>query len=158
MAWSSMLYNVETVDLLRYSLKKNEWIDLPAYGNSMYPIIKEGNVCRFIICDPLTLQKGDIILFHALSGQLVAHRFIEKILLQDSLLYRIKGDTNLGFDQPIRQEQILGKLLYIKKGNTVLYAFHFSMYIWGEIILYLPFLSKILRKYLNFKNVLKRQG
>jgi len=151
-----MLYNVETVDLLRYSLKKHEWIDLPAEGNSMYPLIRQGNVCRFMNCDPLTLQKGDIILFHAVSGQLVAHRFIERILVKNSLLFRIKGDTNLGFDQPIRQEQILGKLLYIKKGKIILYAFHFSVYIWGKIILSLPSLTKIIRRYLNIKNGRKR--
>jgi signal peptidase I len=135
-----MPFNKHTIDLIDQAMKKKGWIDLPAQGTSMYPLIKRGDICRFTSCEPSSIRKGDIILYRSKSGSLVAHRFYQLRHMGHEVQYIFKGDTNLGLDEPVTQDQIIGKMMT-----------NFSADIWSGIILSFPFLSKILRIYLNRK-------
>lgn len=144
-----MLIDDNTYTLLKNAINKDGWLKLPAYGNSMFPFIKEGNVCDFVPLDPSLLKKGDVVLFYSPSGLLIAHRFVEVKSGNNQLLFKLKGDTNLGFDPLICKERILGKLVSVQKNHLKISPDHFIPRIWGEMILTLPILSGILRKYLN---------
>jgi signal peptidase I len=146
-----MLIDDQTFQLLNKTIKRDGWLDLPAFGNSMYPFIKQGNLCRFISCDSSIIKKGDIILFYSPSGYIVAHRLISIKKIQSKLLFQLKGDTNLGCDPLIEEEQIIGKLVHVQKQNIQLNSDYFISRLWGGIILSYPALSGILRKYLNRK-------
>ncbi|MBO0962182.1 signal peptidase I [Neobacillus sp. MM2021_6] len=146
-----MLIDHNTFTLLKSTIKKDGWLGLPAYGNSMFPYIRQGDLCRFIPCEPLHLKKGDVILFYAQADQLIAHRFVKIKRIDDQLLFLLKGDTNLGFDQPIGKDRILGKLDSIQRQHKKVTPDHFFAFIWGKLILTFPILSGILRKYLNRK-------
>ncbi len=146
-----MLFDMETIRLFKSVIGKSKYLNLPADGTSMFPLIQEGDVCRFCECDPLQLKKGDIVLFCTSTGQLIAHRFYESKVVDHETLYFFKGDTNLGIDQPVVQEQIIGKLLYIQKETTILYASHLLVSIWGNFIIHFPITSGILRRYINHK-------
>jgi signal peptidase len=135
-----MQFNKDTLNLITQVMNNRGWIDLPAQGTSMYPLIKKGVICRFISCKASSIEKGDIILYHTNSGSLVAHRFYRLKHTNQQSLYIFKGDANLGYDEPVNEDQILGKMMT-----------DFPADIWGQIILFLPFLSKILRIYLNRK-------
>ena len=117
----------------------------------MFPLIQEGDVCRFCECDPLQLKKGEVALFYTDTGQLIAHRFYERKVIDGETFYFFKGDTNLGIDQPVTQEQIIGKLLYIQKRKSIVYASNFIVSIWRNFIIHFPITSSILRKYINHK-------
>jgi len=146
-----MQYSPEIINLLRNTLAKDGSLDLPSTGDSMFPYIKQGDVCRFTTCDPSRLKKGDIVLFWNLAGKLVAHRFHHYVKDKEEIFYVFKGDTNLGFDQPINKERILGKLLLIKRGKRRIYNENFVSILWGNIILSRPIFSGILRDYLDRK-------
>lgn len=148
-----MLFDEHTIHLFKSVLRKNEYLDLPAEGTSMFPFIQEGDLCRFSECDPLQLTKGDVALFYTDIGQLIVHRFYEKKVVDDETLYIFKGDTNLGIDQPVPQEQIIGKLLFIKKRKFVMYTSNICASLWRDFIIHFPFISSILRKYINHKHV-----
>jgi signal peptidase len=135
-----MQFNEDTLYLITQVMNNRGWIDLPAQGTSMYPLIKKGDICRFISCKASSIKKGDIILYRTNSSSLVAHRFYRLKPTNQQVQYIFKGDTNLGHDEPVNQDQILGKLMT-----------DFPADIWGQIILLLPILSKILRIYLNRK-------
>jgi signal peptidase len=144
-----MLIDDSTFTLLKQSIKNNKWLELPAFGNSMFPFIKQGDHCRFVPLDCSSLTKGDILLYLRKEGQLIAHRFIETQWKNGLRMFLLKGDTNLGFDQPIAEERILGKLIAVQKKRVTITPDHFFAAAWGKMILSFPIISEILRKYLN---------
>lgn len=146
-----MLFDSQTFELLKNKVHSDGFIDLPAYGNSMFPLIRKGEICRFIFADPSKLIKGDIVLFHSVTGQLVAHRLSNTKEFDGNRVFILKGDTNLGFDQPIKEQQILGVLAYVQKGNKRVHMKGYSASFWGWLILSLPILSGWLRSYINKK-------
>lgn len=146
-----MLFDLKTVQLFKNVLRDSKYLDLPAEGTSMFPFIQEGDLCRFSECNPLRLKKGEVVLFYTNSGQLIAHRFYERKDVDGKMLYFFKGDTNLGIDQPIKQEQIIGKLFYVKKEKSIMYASHILAKVWRALIVHYPIISSILNKYVNYK-------
>ncbi|MDR6121925.1 signal peptidase [Bacillus sp. SLBN-46] len=146
-----MLIDEPIFKLLKQAINKDGWIELPAFGNSMFPYIRSDDVCRFSPCDSSQLKKGDVVLVQLQTGQLIAHRLVKKQIVNYQHVFILKGDTNLGFDKPIEEGQILGKLVDVKKQHIHLSPDHFIMRLWGGMILTFPVLSSILRKYLNRK-------
>lgn len=142
-----MKVNKEMISLFTNSIKKNGWLDLPAQGFSMYPYIREGNICRFTPHEPSLLKKGDIVLFYSLTGQLIAHRLCKTIVEGGERFFLFKGDSNLGFDELVRETQIIGKLVHIQ--GRGLQIENFLAIVYGRLILYFPFLSRIFRMYIS---------
>ena len=141
----------DSIYLISQILIRNGWINLPADGDSMFPFIQKGDIGRFIICDPTSLNKGDIVLFQSANAQLVAHRLYQVISVNNQKKYQFKGDTNLGLDEPVGPEQIIGKLTCIQKKRITFSATNRVVRVWGKIILSFPVLSSLLRRYLNMK-------
>lgn len=127
-------------------LKKYGSIELPASGMSMYPIIKEGDICNFTICDPINLTSNDIVLFMSEQGKLVAHRFCNTTTKNNIPHFIFKGDTNLGTDSPIPKELILGKLHYINRGNKRIYINSLTFFVWRMVIQLLPKAGYLVKK------------
>jgi signal peptidase I len=146
-----MLIDSLTFTLLKNKVQSDGYIDLPAYGNSMFPFIRKGNLCRFTLLDSPKLIKGDVVLFHSVSGQLVAHRLSNTKELDGKQVFILKGDTNLGFDQPVKEHQIIGVLAYVQKGDRRIHTKGLSASFWGWLILSIPILSEWLRIYINKK-------
>ncbi|WHX41438.1 S24/S26 family peptidase [Mesobacillus sp. AQ2] len=147
-----MLFDLETIRFLKVAIEKDGFLELPAHGNSMFPLIQRGDVCKFVPCSPGSFGKGEIILFHTDHGQLIAHRFIRSESNDGFQHYLFKGDTNLGYDFPATPEQLIGKLSSIKKNRHNLSVHSSSVELWAKLITTLPVLSGILRKYLNWKS------
>ena len=79
-------------------------------GYSMYPLIKEReDVLHIVKCNEF--KKGDIILFKSNIDHYVLHRILK--IKKDQII--TAGDYNYFKDQPITKEQVLGKLIDIKK-------------------------------------------
>lgn len=141
--------NLTACYLIKDIIRKQGWVELPAEGTSMYPLIKQGNICRFIPCEAMKLKKGEIILFYTLSGSLVAHRLLSVESINEQVTYRLKGDTNFGADEPVGQEQLIGKLSSINKGKYRIKLPSLSVHVWSQMILLFPILTVFLRAYLN---------
>ncbi|MCA1061491.1 signal peptidase I [Rossellomorea aquimaris] len=150
-----MLADQEAVHLISNVMKKHKWIDLPAHGISMFPYIQDGDVCTFVTCSAAELQKGDTALYHTVQGKLVTHRFVKQQTINDDTFYMFKGDTNLGFDEPIGDQQVIGKLVYIKRRRRKISAGSVRSILWSKAILSLPYLSQWLRSYLNRRNTVR---
>lgn len=139
--------------MVEHVIRKHRWIELPAKGTSMYPYIREGDACTFETCSPSDLEKGDVILFYNVQGQLIAHRFIKTMMIAGEKYLMCKGDTNLGFDEPILPQQVIGKLMYIKRGDNKSSTSTWGSVVWGEAILRFPSLAQMLRMYIDRKAV-----
>ena len=79
-------------------------------GYSMYPLIKQReDILRIVKTD--IFKKGDIILYKSNVDHYVLHRILK--IKKDKIV--AAGDHNYRKDQPITKEQVLGKLVSIKK-------------------------------------------
>ncbi|HWJ79397.1 MAG TPA: signal peptidase I [Niallia sp.] len=145
-----MQFNQDTVELLIRTINKYGWMDLPSYGISMYPYIKKGNICRFVQFNEMNVKKGDVLLYHSISGQLIAHRLLAVNITETyQKQFILKGDTNLCPDEPINKNQIIGKLTTIENSKRKKYATDLSSILWSCIILSFPVASKLLRYFLS---------
>lgn len=144
--------------LLTRIMKRDGSVVMPAKGSSMYPIIREGNLCRFRPVETQRLAIGDIILFSSDSGQLIAHRLLSVRRSEDQLLYICKGDTNLGCDAPIRREQMIGVLFSIKKARKELLMSDRLVSLWTKAVVAMPFLSRGLNRYLSYQKARAASG
>ena len=79
-------------------------------GYSMYPLIKQReDVLRIVKTD--NYKKGDIVLYKSEIDHYVLHRILK--IKKDKII--LAGDYNYWKDKPIVKEQVLGKLISIKK-------------------------------------------
>ena len=79
-------------------------------GYSMYPLIREREDILHIVKSD-SFKRGDIILFKSNQDHYVLHRILR--IKKDKII--TAGDYNYFKDQPISFNQILGKLISIKK-------------------------------------------
>ena len=93
-------------------LEKDGELIFTNVGYSMYPLIKQReDILRIVKTD--VFKKGDIILYKSNVDHYVLHRILK--IKKDKIV--AAGDHNYRKDQPITKEQVLGKLVSIKKKN-----------------------------------------
>ena len=96
-------------------LNKDNELFFTNVGYSMYPLIKEReDILHIVKTDEF--KKGDILLYKSNVDHYVLHRLLK--IKKDQ--YILAGDYNYFKDQPITKEQILGKLITIKKKDGTL--------------------------------------
>ncbi|WP_025028645.1 signal peptidase I [Caldalkalibacillus mannanilyticus] len=139
------------ITLIQKTIQKNGSIDLPSSGFSMYPFIQKNDICTFVECTPSTLKQGDIVLFYCSEKKLTAHRFKEAVTIHNMPIYIFKGDTNLLPDDPVTENQLLGKLVQIKRKQKKILMTDLSSRIWSKIIFSFPILSRILKRVIKKK-------
>ena len=91
-------------------LAKDHELFFTNVGYSMYPLIKQREDILHIVQTD-NFKKGDILLYKSNVDHYVLHRLLKIKKGQ----YILAGDYNYFKDQPILKEQILGKLVTIKK-------------------------------------------
>ena len=91
-------------------LEKDGELFFTNVGYSMYPLIKQReDILHIIKTDDY--KRGDIILFKSNVDHYVLHRILK--IKKEQII--TAGDYNYFKDQPITREQVLGKLVTIKK-------------------------------------------
>ncbi|WP_456277324.1 signal peptidase I [Bacillus sp. AK128] len=140
------------LQVLQKEINNTGWIELPAHGTSMFPLIREGDICKFSNVNIDVIKKGDIVLFQSSTGTLVSHRFLTKTVIDDETKYIFKGDTNLAPDEPIERKQIIGRLEIINKKWLKISQNNFINNLWKCVLLLIPQTSGVLRYYLNKAN------
>jgi len=107
------------LSLSRDILSEGTNILIPKTGSSMYPVFKNGDS---ILVEPLSknnnMAAGDILVFQkAPNTRMVAHRLIRICRDNGKTILFTKGDTLPGFDKPIYPEDVLGKVVAVKRGE-----------------------------------------
>jgi len=135
-------------ELLADAVRKHGYIDLPAQGYSMYPLIRQGDRCRFAPVVPSLLRRGDIVLFRTDEHRLVAHRLVARRRAFRpasrggarivETLYLFQGDANLAPDAPVRSGQLIGRLRRIRRAGRWLDANGWAFRAWGAVVLACP--------------------
>ncbi|MBI5374942.1 MAG: signal peptidase I [Candidatus Schekmanbacteria bacterium] len=106
-------------DLSRSILQKGLPLRFKAFGSSMHPFVKHGDI---VVIEPLKSEGcrvGDIVLFQDRSGRMRLHRVIRK---KKDESFIVKGDALEFTDGTVREENIYGKMLSVERnGVTVEY-------------------------------------
>lgn len=91
-------------------LKSGKPIKIKMSGNSMFPNIKNGDIC---IINPVVsiedIKLGDILVFGN-QTKLVAHRLLKIERNNEKIYYYCKGDSRFKLDSKISFESIIGKV------------------------------------------------
>lgn len=146
-----MLASDETLQLIKDVLARKGYIDIPAYGFSMFPYIQKGDLCRFVAIESTNLLKGDVVLYITETGQLIGHRFYDMEHTKEGQIFYLKGDSNLGYDTPLSRSDLIGKLILIQRGDKIIEASDFSAKARGKLMLSFPWLSGFLHRKVNKK-------
>ncbi len=97
-------------------LEDGQSIEIHPHGFSMYPLITSPS--DSVVIQPIageTLKRGDIILYRRTSGLLVLHRICR--IKKDGFYFT--GDNQTEVEGPLPEQQLLAKVIYIRrKGHT----------------------------------------
>ena len=114
--------DVRSISVEEWSLLAKDGIDLEIriqlYGNSMVPLIRRKKDYVVIHAFNRPLKRGDIVLFHRGDNSYVVHRVWK---IHDSQIQTM-GDNCYSPDIPILQEEVLGLITQVHRGNCVLYT------------------------------------
>ena len=88
------------------------------HGNSMYPILKEGDVGLVQACEPEKLKVGDIVVFKGRDSY-IAHRLIRIQKNGAVTFFTARGDKNLFNDPPFTIEALAGQIKQVTRGKRI---------------------------------------
>ena len=89
-----------------------------ATGRSMLPFLRGGEILTIKKVPPSSLRMGDVIFFRRNpGGQAVVHRIVRKSGERETgFTFRTKGDALIGPDEPVSEQEILGKVCAVESG------------------------------------------
>lgn len=108
-----------TRSLVAATLAQGDRAELEIISGSMSPLLLTGDSVLVEVCPWETLQAGDIIVVAA-ADMLVTHRFCRHYHEGDSHWLIMRGDRRMGYDQPIKVAQYVGKVTTRKRGDHLL--------------------------------------
>lgn len=115
-----MMHGMRSFSIIKEVMaREGSAIRLCARGDSMGPLIKEGDI---VVIRPITFKEikiGDIAVF-GVKGKLCAHRLIMKRGKGDRHLLITKSDRTFTADAPFRHKDLFGKIYHIQKGALTL--------------------------------------
>jgi signal peptidase I len=106
--------------LIREELGNGKKITLRVSGDSMHPLIRQGDSIRIERCALEILGIGDIITFKR-DGAYYTHRLLRIVTRGSATRVMTKGDNEVNADPPVSPDQILGRVAVIRKKNRTLY-------------------------------------
>ena len=101
------------------ALQSHSRVVLRVYGASMLPWVRPGDVVVIHSASPDTVRCGDVVLFRR-GDRLYVHRIVERRGLRGGARFLAKGDANPHADGIIGQEEILGRVLSLYRGNRLI--------------------------------------
>lgn len=110
-------------DLWIEVLKKSGTAMVTVAGGSMSPLLDVGDKVYVERGRPASYRKGDIVVF-PVANSLMIHRIVSSFSILKGKFFVHKGDkANIMAFGLIKQEQILGRAVRVKKGKEEIAAF-----------------------------------
>ena len=117
------IINLDTenfIDLSSEILGAGKQIRVNASGNSMYPMIREGDLLLIQPIMEVCVRLGEVILLKKSNVRLLAHRVIKKIRRRGSICYVTQGDHTSINDGCIPLADILGVVKSIERDGRII--------------------------------------
>jgi signal peptidase I len=108
-----------SLQLLEEQIAGGKRVCLEANGKCMSPIINKGEKLFAKKANPKDLKIGDIIVYK-FQGVPIAHRIIYRFKNNSQTTFLTKGDMYFKIDAPVNENQIIGKVVAVKKTGKML--------------------------------------
>lgn len=103
------------IGLSRLLLEQNASLRFQAYGHSMYPTIRHGDI---ILVEPAKQVKvGDVAFFRITRGRVIAHRVMGTVFRDGQRFFQTKGDASRKPDGLVSDKQLLGKVVRVERAK-----------------------------------------
>jgi signal peptidase I len=86
------------------------------HGRSMYPLMRDGDIVEVASISVYDVQVGDVVFFRS-GERLLAHRVTRFALDEQGMYLRARGDGFLQEDPPIREADLVGRVVTIHRGR-----------------------------------------
>lgn len=108
---------VERLSLFQDILSSGSFLRVRVTGRSMSPFLDGGEILTIRKASASSLRRGDLVFFKNLDGHPVIHRVVKKQKHRDGITFQTRGDALIGFDGPVKEEHILGKVCRVERGQ-----------------------------------------
>jgi len=106
-----------TPGMIRETLERHGSFTFRAYGGSMMPVVRHGEMIRIEPLAAAEARPGDILFFATPDGRFIGHRFIGwRRSAAGGRAMLTSGDTLPHFDQPHDPEHLLGLITVTTRG------------------------------------------
>lgn len=102
--------------LVTEMLRSRGTVHFKAWGSSMLPSVWPGDVITTQSAAPHEVRPGDIVLVLR-DSRFFVHRLVARRLIQDRLLWIMRGDAMPHDDPPIAASALLGRVASIRRAN-----------------------------------------
>ena len=116
----SLMHN-DLAELSAKILSQGGCFCFKAHGFSMYPFIHNGDIISVHPVDFFALNLGDVVLYYVDKKSLVAHRIVGKEVKKGEIVLRTRGDAMSYPDEWVRADQLLGKVVGIRRGDKFIH-------------------------------------
>jgi signal peptidase I len=106
-------------DLIREEMAQGTALRFRVISGSMAPLIVAGDEVVVEWASADGLRRGDIVLY-TVGGAFHTHRLLARRRRGGATLLVTKGDTALNPDQPWREEQLLGRVVAIRREDRTI--------------------------------------
>lgn len=103
---------------LRELLATGHEVRFRASGDSMHPVIRDGDYLHVVRCEPSELRRGEVILAKTDRG-LTAHRIVRISERDGTLRIVMRGDNALRSDAPVGPADVLGRVARIERDTNI---------------------------------------
>lgn len=108
----------DTFGLFEDILNSGLSLKVKVTGRSMAPFLWGGEILTIRKVPCSSLQRGDLIFFKNRQGFPILHRIITKRQVTNCMItFQTKGDALTAFDEPVQDNEILGKVCKIEYGS-----------------------------------------
>ena len=123
-----------SADLLRHGHS----VRFRAKGESMHPAIREGETITVEPVRPSGVRFADIILYRT-EKAVIAHRVVSRQkTVRATKAFLVRGDAAKDHDEPVAEDQILGKVVLVERGGRTIVLDSWTAKIWhlGRLFVY----------------------
>jgi signal peptidase I len=109
------LFETEKLALFEDILNRGLILCVRVTGRSMASFLAGGEILTIRKVPASSLQIGDLIFYKNREGFPLLHRIVRKQREKDMFIFQTKGDALITMDQPVTEQNILGKVYRIEK-------------------------------------------
>ena len=107
---------IETAGLMTDILNQGATLKIKATGQSMHPFVEDGDIVVLVKRPVSSLKTGDLVLARTVAGAAVLHRVVQKYRGRTGrFVFKTQGDALMVIDDPVAEENIMGKAVAIEK-------------------------------------------
>ena len=99
------IYRRAVAEMIRGILTQGKTVIFTVRGDSMAPMLKDGDQVRIVLSNPSKLQPGELVAYVDAGSQIIIHRVVR---VEGTTLIT-KGDNRHHDDPPVPVERVLGK-------------------------------------------------